>query len=78
MMIDEYAKRAWDFANQFVGKTIHAENDFDARQFAEESRQKAKSYEWLYHCTNTAGLLGILSSREFWLTNLKNVKLQII
>lgn len=73
MLIEEYAKRAWEFANQFVGKTIHAENDFDARRLASESRNNAKKHEWLYHCTNTAGLLGILNSREFWLTNLKNV-----
>ena len=61
------------FANQLVGKTIRAENDFDGRLFAAKSRENAAKYEWLYHCTNTSGLLGILKSREFWLTNLKNV-----
>lgn len=72
-MNEKYIESAWAFANSFVGKTIHAENDFDAREFAKESRRNAETHEWLYHCTNTAGLLGILSSREFWLTNLKNV-----
>lgn len=72
-MDEKYLTRVWEFANQFVGKTIHADNDFDARQFAKESRQNAENHEWLYHCTNTTGLLGILNSREFWLTNLKNV-----
>ena len=72
-MNEKYIESVWAFANSFVGKTIHAENDFDAREFAKESRQNAETHEWLYHCTNTAGLLGILSSREFWLTNLKNV-----
>lgn len=72
-MNDKYIQNAWKFANSFVGKTIHAENDFDCRQFAKDSRRNAESHEWLYHCTNTVGLLGILRSREFWLTNLKNV-----
>lgn len=72
-MIEKMAQQAWTFANQFIGKTIHAENDFDGRQFAAEAKAAAASYEWLYHCTNTDGLLGILRSREFWLTNLKNV-----
>lgn len=72
-MIEKMAEQALAFANQFVGKTIHAENDFDGRQFVAKSKEAAASHEWLYHCTNTDGLLGILKSREFWLTNLKNV-----
>lgn len=72
-MDDRFMKQAWAFANQFVGKTIRAENDFDGRKFAAEARGKAYSHDWLYHCTSTDGLLGILKSREFWLKNLKNV-----
>ena len=72
-MDEKYLTKVWELANKFVGKTIHAEHDFDARQFAEQSRQNAASHEWLYHCTDTAGLIGILRLKEFWLTNLQKV-----
>lgn len=65
--------KAYNLANSLVGKTISAPHDFDVRKIANESKGKANAHEWLYHCTNTDGLLGILKSKEFWLTNLKNV-----
>lgn len=72
-MDEKFVENVWNWANQFVGKTITAPNDFDVRRLATASKEKAKEYEWLYHCTNMDGLLGILKSKEFWLTNLKNV-----
>jgi len=36
LMDEKYLTKVWEFANKFVGKTIHAENDFDGRQFAKE------------------------------------------
>ena len=66
-MNEKLALQVWNLANQFVGKTLSAPHDFDTRQLINESKENAKTHEWLYHCTTTDGLLGILRSKEFWL-----------
>ncbi len=72
-MENAMAQKVWEFANQFVGATICAENDSECRQLTAESRHKASQHEWLYHCTTADGVLSILKSNEFWLTNLQAV-----
>lgn len=66
-------EQVWKNIKQLEGKTFSLPDDFDAKRFACESKRKAESHEWLYHCSNASGVLGILQSREIWLTNLKNV-----
>lgn len=41
--------------------------------FAKKSREEAKKYIWLYHCTSKAAALSIIEKREMWLSNLMNV-----
>ena len=72
-MDNRYINEVWEMANQLVGKTFSLPDDYDARNFIKESKEKAKEHEWLYHCTDMAGVLGILKSKELWLTNLKDV-----
>ncbi len=43
------------------------------RQFISDSRTGAEKYEWLFHCTHKDALLGIIRSRQFWLSNLYDV-----
>jgi len=47
--------------------------DVTAKNFAEERKKAANEYEWLYQCTSKQNFLNILKSREFWLSNLKDV-----
>lgn len=72
-MDEIFVSKVSKFASQLVGKTISLPIDYENRKLANESRENARKHEWLYHCTNTAGLLGMLHSKEFWLTNLQKV-----
>ena len=58
-----------------VGSLVGAAVSIDPEiiDFINKSREKAMSYEWLYHCTTAETLLNIISSGEFWITNLKYV-----
>lgn len=42
-------------------------------EFAKKSREAAKEYTWLYHCTDTAAAKSIIKKRELWLSNLRTV-----
>lgn len=57
----------------FEGSEIFVDNMLKNLQFIHESRERAKTHEWLYHCTTAAALESILKNREFWLSNLKCV-----
>ena len=56
-----------------IGRGISAPTMMDNIHFVEESKQKAATHEWLYHCTTANALLSILNNREIWLSNLKVV-----
>ena len=42
-------------------------------EFAKKSREAAKEYTWLYHCTDTTAAESIIKKRELWLSNLRAV-----
>lgn len=72
-MDEQQIETIWNFAKSLEGKTISTENAIDNMHFVEDSKKRAEGYDWLYHCTKADSLLGILKSREFWLSNLKIV-----
>lgn len=43
------------------------------RDIIKKSKEDARQYEFLYHCTSIEGLKGMLKSNAFWLTNLQCV-----
>lgn len=52
---------------------IYNDNMAENLQFVRNSKELAKTHEWLYHCTTASALRSILKNREFWLSNLKCV-----
>lgn len=43
------------------------------KEIIKKSKEDAKKYEYLYHCTSIEGLKGMLNSNSFWLGNLQCV-----
>lgn len=72
-MDEQIAKHIWNECKKLEGKTIKCDNASNNMLFIQHSKEAAKQYEWLYHCTNSSAFLSILSNKEFWLTNLKCV-----
>lgn len=72
-MDEQIVKHIWDECKKLEGKTLKCDNASENMLFIQRSKDAAKKYEWLYHCTNSSAFLSILSSKEFWLTNLKCV-----
>ena len=72
-MDNKYIEKIWESVKQLEGKTISLPNEFDVKTLVNESKENAQKHEWIYHCTSSDSLLGILKSREFWLTNLQDV-----
>lgn len=62
-----------EYAKELEGTTIYTSNVGDNMRLITDSIEAAKSYEWLYHCTNSKAFLSILKNREFWFSNLNNV-----
>lgn len=58
-----------DYFKQLEGSTLSVPNN----NILTKSKQEAKQYEKLYHCTKADGLLSIIKKREFWLNSLKCV-----
>lgn len=58
---------------QLVGAKVESSKLSENNRFIYESKEAAKSHEWLYQCTTMEALKSILKSKEIWLSNLKNV-----
>lgn len=56
-----------------VGRGISAPTMMDNIRFVEESKRKAATHDWLYHCTTAEAFFSMIKSREMWLSNLKLV-----
>ncbi|MDO4554255.1 MAG: hypothetical protein Q4B70_03815 [Lachnospiraceae bacterium] len=70
---DEMKKGNKQFCDSPVGKPISVGNALENLRFVRESKNSAKQYGWVYHCTTASALLSILKNREFWLSNLQLV-----
>lgn len=57
----------WNYFKQWEGSVLSVpDNDVLNR-----SKQEAKQYSQLYHCTNADALISIIKNKEFWLNSLK-------
>ncbi len=63
-------KEIWKAAKSLEGTVIYNDNMAENLQFVRNSKELAKTHEWLYHCTTVSALRSILKNREFWLSNL--------
>ncbi len=59
--------------HKLEGTEIHSNNLLQNIDFISKAIASAKSYEWLYHCTNSTALFSIIHNRELWLSSLKCV-----
>ena len=57
----------WNYFKQLEGSVLSVpDNDI-----LNSSKQEAKEYNKLFHCTSAEALLSIIKYREFWLNSLK-------
>jgi len=59
--------------NLLEGMSFNLESEVNNLQIISKSKELAKKYDWLYHCTSASAFLNILKNNEFWLSNLKKV-----
>lgn len=52
---------------------IESEDMKKALAISQKSKREAKSFQKLFHCTNSTAFLNIVRNREFWLSSLKRV-----
>ena len=52
--------------------TLSADASYNL-EIVKKSKEAAREYTWLYHCTNTDSAINIIKSREMWLSNLGDV-----
>lgn len=58
---------------KIIGSKISAADALNNLEFVRKSKDEAKKYEWLYHCTSVEALISVIENREMWLSNLKVV-----
>ncbi len=57
----------WNHFKQLEGSTLYIPD----KDVVNRSKQGAKQYDKLYHCTNADALISIIKNKEFWLNTLK-------
>ena len=57
----------WNYFKQLEGSVLSVQDN----DILNSSKQEAKEYNKLFHCTSAEALLSIIKYREFWLNSLK-------